>query len=177
MQFYTNKAAYDGLTAYCRPCHYQYCRARHSKDWANEYQRRWRAENVEKVKIWKKQSAAKNLARLAERRQTDPIYAEHIRGRARLARVKNPVPSLIRSARRRAAKVKAYSKWERALTRFVVAEAYDLTARRKSTTGIVWQVDHVVPLRGKNVSGLHVWNNFQVIPAIENQRKHNTFKG
>lgn len=44
-------------------------------------------------------------------------------------------------------------------------------------TGIPHEVDHVVPLLGKTVSGLHVENNLRVIPMLENRRKSNIFIG
>lgn len=47
--------------------------------------------------------------------------------------------------------------------------------RLEAETGEAHHIDHIVPIAGRNVCGLHVHHNMRVIPAIDNLRKNNKF--
>lgn len=78
-------------------------------------------------------------------------------------------------AKYRAAKISKTAKWDLDFTEFVCEEAFELAKLRKNLFGFDWEVDHVIPLQGKEVSGLHVWNNLAVIPASLNAAKGNKY--
>jgi len=77
-----------------------------------------------------------------------------------------------RVAKRRAALLRASPKWANsAIISFLYATRLYLT----EATDEVWHVDHVVPLQGHDVCGLHVHNNLRVVPATFNLAKGNKF--
>jgi hypothetical protein len=67
-------------------------------------------------------------------------------------------------------------KWIDSEELWLIKEAYALAALRTKQFGVSWHVDHIVPLQGKLVSGLHTIANLQVIPAKANTTKANKYE-
>jgi len=74
-------------------------------------------------------------------------------------------------ARRRAAQDSATPTWLTAIDKAMIQEMYDVSEARYIQTGIKHHVDHIVPINGKGVAGMHVPWNLQVITAHENLSK------
>jgi len=69
----------------------------------------------------------------------------------------------------------ATPKWLTEEHKLQIVAVYEESARLTLETGIQHHVDHIVPIRGKNVSGLHVPWNLQILTAEENYKKLNKF--
>lgn len=88
-------------------------------------------------------------------------------------RQKHPDAKNADTAKRRSDKLKRTPVWLSKDELWLIREAYALAKQRTKMFGFTWHVDHVIPLRGQNVSGLHVPWNLQVIPAKANIAKGN----
>jgi hypothetical protein len=69
----------------------------------------------------------------------------------------------------------ATPQWLSWFHRIQIEEFYEIAAARTMQTGEKHHVDHIVPIKGKKVSGLNVPWNLQVLTATHNLRKHAMF--
>jgi hypothetical protein len=77
--------------------------------------------------------------------------------------------------KRRVSKLQRTPPWLDVVQNAEIEFTYKYCAALRSI-GLNYHVDHIAPLQGKSVSGLHVPWNLQVIPAAENIRKANRFE-
>lgn len=92
---------------------------------------------------------------------------------ARRWRIRNPDKNCAKSARRHASKLRATPSWLSDKDKKVIDGFYTVRSLMERLTGVPHHVDHVVPLQGTVVCGLHVPWNLQVIPASDNRKKYN----
>jgi hypothetical protein len=85
----------------------------------------------------------------------------------------NRASTQARQAARLATKKNATPKWLTAEQKAEIRSVYERCVAVSLETGIPHHVDHIIPIRGETVTGLHVPWNLRVIPASENVRKKN----
>jgi hypothetical protein len=140
--------------------------------------------NAEKIKEKRRVKYAENpdkervvaRVRSAEWRAANP---DKVKAQAPLKRAyaeANPEKSAANLAKRRAAKLQRTPKWLSVDDFWLIEQAYEVAALRSKATNIAWHVDHIFPLQGELVSGLHVPTNLQVIPWFDNLSKANKFE-
>ena len=79
-------------------------------------------------------------------------------------------------AKRRAAKLQRTPEWLTKEHYKQMEDMYTKSHRLFEQLDVKYDVDHIIPLQGDNVSGLHVPWNLQVITAEENRRKNNKYE-
>ena len=156
---------------------------------AAAYCKKWREANPEKnaesLHAWYIRNRVLSLAEDKARRDRN---LQKFLERERASYQRNRKTACLKNARWRRAnpdKIAAYAaeRWAAKadrtppwLTEEHLKEMAEFYARAAEATELLGQkchVDHIVPLRGKTVSGLHVPWNLQVLPGVENLKKNN----
>lgn len=144
------------------------CRSARNLRW--HYDNRERARKNRKASYDKnadQQRAASTKWRLENPEWHSANYRDWaLRNRAKLTAKENE---------RRAAKMRATPPWLTDRHRKEIQMVFEKAAQLTAATGIPHHVDHIVPLKGKSVSGLHVPWNLQILTAFENISKKNRF--
>ena len=172
-----------GLTVYStgRPCKYGHIDTRLvSNSVCSECNRqkalKWQIENPEKASLRDKRWQAANPGVPAQRmRDWYKANTERHKSTMRDYFLARPWLRAALSSKARADHYQRTPSWLTEDDIWMMDEAYELAKLRQQMTGFPWHVDHVIPLRGERVSGLHVPLNLQVIPALVNMRKGNRY--
>ena len=154
-EFGKRKDTKDGRKYYCTDCGRKLAAAQRARNPDKEsarqkrYYDRNRQAQIEKAAKWTKENAERVNAR---KRETGYGAASQ--------------------ARYRCAKRQQTPAWA---DHSAIRRIYSACARVTKETGILHEVDHIIPIQGENVRGLHVESNLQVIPAPDNRSKGNRF--
>lgn len=158
--FKKDRSKKDGLSSSCKDCH--------KKHWAENYHliaekhrartKLYAEKNTDRIAEYQKSYKKKNKVELYEKvkkwRKDNNGWANFLRTNSK-PRYKRAMPP--------------WADIEK------MKEFYIEADRLTNQTGVKYSVDHIIPIKGKNVSGLHVETNLQILRLTENISKHNKF--
>jgi hypothetical protein len=189
--FNKDSKARDGLCYYCKDCRKEQKRQYYlenkqdisyrqkqytnkNKDKVKERAVAYRSKNKELIKIKQKQIYHKQKEkRLEYAKVRYQANKDAIKAKVKEYTVKNRHKTNAIKAKYRASKYNATPKW---LTKQHLEEIkvfYKEAKKLSEDTGELYQVDHIVPLQGVEVCGLHVPWNLQILTKTENISKFN----
>lgn len=144
--FYKAKTSKDGHHSYCKICH----NAR-SK---NKYYEKHTENRARLSKYYEDNHEKEKAARREHYQKNKSTYLFNFYKREE--RLKEATPN-----------------WLTNLMLSEIKELYKQRQKLSELTGVEYHVDHIVPIQGKDVCGLHVPWNLQIITAEENLKKSN----
>jgi 5-methylcytosine-specific restriction endonuclease McrA len=126
---------------------------------------KWRLANPERV-------AELSIETRKRRKGAWLAFLERERERYQAAYQIDPGKYSAKSAKRRCARLQATPAWADLAA---IVDIYRRAQEITRETGINHDVDHIIPLRGRTVWGLHIPINLQILTSTKNRRKSNKF--
>ena len=175
-EFNKHKHHRDGYQSNCKICIKKHKDSKKSEicEYRKKYYEENKTELTQQQKQYQKEYKEVNKAKIAEyqinyRRinKSEIIEQQKQYQSANRGRI-NAI-----GAKRRAIKLQSTPIWLTDAELIQIRQYYIDAHILEVDTGNKYHVDHIVPLQGKNVCGLHVPWNLQVIPAKENLQKSN----
>ena len=158
--FSVNRRIKCGLNSACKECDKARV-AKHQK------------ENPEIVAARQRKYRKENCDEINERRRNDnEENREKYREYEITKRKNNPEYHKDKSLKRHRDVKQATPSWA---DTDAIDKIYNEAKRVKEETGEDYTVDHIIPLNGENVCGLHVDYNLQLITRSENSKKSNAY--
>jgi 5-methylcytosine-specific restriction endonuclease McrA len=151
--FYKQKMnSKDGYQSHCKVCD-------------NARKAAWEIANPEKAKQHQKIASANKYLN-----DKELILAKNKSWKQR-----NPAKVAAMDAKRRTSVLQRTPKWLTPSELLRIECMYSLASMLNKHGVESWHVDHIIPLQGKQVSGLHVYSNLRVVPSSENLAKGNRY--
>jgi len=176
-EFYKNAKYSLGVIGHCKSCFLVESSERKRKNRANPefkakelaYKKEYRKRTVEQRKQYMSEWRSKNVDKQV-------AYREANKERSRAYNTeydqRTKAEKLARTRKRQTAQLRRTPSWLTDGHYFEMECIYKYCGALRAI-GLMYEVDHIVPLQGKTVSGLHVPWNLQVIPALDNWAKNN----
>lgn len=141
------------------------CQKDHNKNWMKEnsqhrkrYEKSYREQNREEIREKKREWDAKNFEHRRSYRILNRAYYRE-RAQFRYSRMRCATPP-----------------WLNQDHLYEIQKFHWLASDLRCITGESYHVDHIVPILGSDVCGLHVPWNLQILPADLNVAKNNSFE-
>ncbi len=131
-------------------------------------------KNIEKVK---RRQKAWRQSNIEVRKAAEQLYREQNRSKVREVNKnwskQNKDKRNALTMKRLAKKLKATPSWMARADFAAIEEWYTLAKELQWLSEEPLHVDHIIPLQGKEVCGLHIAANLQILPASYNSKKGN----
>jgi hypothetical protein len=140
-----------------------------NKETASDKAKIYYQNNKAKIQARQQEYYQNNKAKIQDHYRDNPIHAEYMK----VWRQNNSHKTRGYCAKRRASKLLATPGWLTAEQHAQIEQIYFKAFVMEQETGTKYEVDHIVPLQGAEVSGLHVPWNLQILTVADNRRKGN----